>query len=349
MEEQQAPFESSPYRISTNTATANIGSPIDLNVLYDNAPFIDLDAPEIGIVFMEYGHSKTDILFKGKTPNKRKERKLLKGVSIDDKRKRFSNQATTVIKIRAETPTYVNMKVFNNGKIQMTGLKKLEDGKVAIDCIMHVISQLFEKLAAVEPAVEKNVVNDPSLLVLSDYKIHLINSDFTINFEVKRELLHSLLVDTYHNKCVYEPCIYPGVKLQYYYPTYPTTAPLNGNCQCPDSACTGKKRSINCKKITIATFQSGCIIITGANCVEQLNACYEYIVDVLRTNMNAIKKKKFITNDTKKMWIKKSSYENMTKHNKSSVKLEAIDGIALKVQKLDIHEEEQVATVTPIA
>jgi len=337
-------FACTPYRISTNTATGTIGAFVDLNVLFDNAPLIPLDAVDTGIVYMEYGRNKVDILSKGMSPNKRKVRVMAQAVQ---KQKRFSNQATTVLKIYPERAVYVNMKVFNNGKVQMTGVKDISDGMIAIECLIAIIRRIHAEVAVrlaleevqLTPAVtgegegesadkrvevSKNVVEDPSVLAASNYTIHLINSDFRVNFEIKRELLHRTLVDEYHNKCTYEPCIYPGVKIQYYYNTELADGLTpNGNCQCPGSACTGRKRSLVCKKITIAVFQSGCVIITGANCIPQIEACYAFINDVLRKHMHTIKKKKFVsvgesaanyteTNSTddgpvRKIWIRKSA------------------------------------------
>ena len=47
----------------------------------------------------------------------------------------------------------------------------------------------------------------------------------------------------------------------------------------------------NCKKITISTFQSGNIIITGARTIEQINCCYNFIMNVLCKHMKLVMKK----------------------------------------------------------
>ena len=63
-----------------------------------------------------------------------------------------------------------------------------------------------------------------------------------------------------------------------------------GICQCTKQ-CDGKgdgNGNGNCKKITIATFQSGNIIITGARCNKQTMDAYNFINRVLRTNYNEI-------------------------------------------------------------
>jgi len=287
-------FTATPYRISTNTATGTIGTFVDLNLLFDHAELITASSPETGIVFIEYGRNKTEIVSKGTSPNKRKNSNSNNANTNRPKMKRFDNQATTVIKIFATQNVYVNMKVFNNGKVQMTGIKNIDDGVVAMNCLINVIKKIN---------VEHAIVDDSTKLKADNYTIHLINSDFKTNFEVKRDVLHRILVDNYQNKCTYEPCIYPGVKLQYY---WKEEHDGSGNCRC-EVACTHKKKTL-CKKITIAIFQSGCVIITGANQINQLNDCYKYICNILKTHMNEIRKKQFVPKEevvNRKIWVLK--------------------------------------------
>ena len=49
------------------------------------------------------------------------------------------------------------------------------------------------------------------------------------------------------------------------------------------------------KKISIFVFQSGAIIITGANNVNHIMSAYEYITEKLKKNYNKIVKKKLDT------------------------------------------------------
>tara|TARA_A100001015_G_scaffold310569_1_gene412235 strand:+ start:501 stop:914 length:414 start_codon:yes stop_codon:yes gene_type:complete len=65
-----------------------------------------------------------------------------------------------------------------------------------------------------------------------------------------------------------------------------------GVCQCK-SKCLGKGNGDGdgqCKKITIAAFQSGSIIITGANSIEQINDAYAFINKVISQNYELIRK-----------------------------------------------------------
>ena len=89
-------------RVSTMTVISGIDSNIDLKSLYEN-----LDPTE-NIKYIEYfKQNKGESIKKIKNPRTHKEKKY------------FYNQLTMQIDFNK----IVNMKVFNNGKIQMTGLK----------------------------------------------------------------------------------------------------------------------------------------------------------------------------------------------------------------------------------
>ena len=60
---------------------------------------------------------------------------------------------------------------------------------------------------------EKQKINIGSLETV------LINSDFNVNFKIKRNILHSILKDDYQIVSRFEPGIYPGVNNKYYYNT----------------------------------------------------------------------------------------------------------------------------------
>jgi len=249
-----------PYRISTITAVGNVNTVINLQKLFD------LFTPIHNIVYMEYGKTKDISNFKGIHP-KNKIRK--------NKKKRFDNQSTVFIKF--EDNTHVNMKIFKNGKIQMTGLKNINYGKVAINILIDYIKEIYKN--------NKDIVEDYEKINLSNYKICLINSDFRFNNKIKRDNLFKYIINNTKLVCSYEPCIYPGVKIQYFYNNY-----NNGICDCEDY-CENKNKNSKCTKITIAIFESGCTIITGAKNLEQINTTYQYIANLLTNNISEFKKK----------------------------------------------------------
>jgi TATA-box binding protein (TBP) (component of TFIID and TFIIIB) len=287
------------YRISTITAIAKINSLINLeelykiikvddkqNLYYDNN---DITSKNIlnNISFIEYGKTKDVSNSKGINPKQEKQNRYKKKKK---KMKRFDNQLTLIVNIN---DNIINMKIFKNGRIQMTGLKDIDNGPKAIEIIMKIIKDLsLIKNSNITSLLEDNdksieIIN-PEMkteLKYDNYKICLINSDFRFNHKVKRNKLYEFIVNNTELVCSYEPCIYPGVKLQYFYNTK-----LDGVCRCSDVYCSNKNKNSTCIKITIAVFESGCTIITGAKSLKQVNAAYTFIKNLLSSNISHFKK-----------------------------------------------------------
>ena len=96
-------------------------------------------------------------------------------------------------------------------------------------------------------------------------------------------MLHRLIVD-YGYYSSYEPCTYPGVNIKYYY------NPIRNNfgiCDC-ENPCNGKGKENTCKKITIAVFKSGKIIITGGRNKQNINSAYQFITEFINENKDKI-------------------------------------------------------------
>ena len=107
-------------------------------------------------------------------------------------------------------------------------------------------------------------------------------------------MLHHLLINTYDIFSSYEPCTYPGVNSKYFWNEDYLDKPKKGHCYCT-RVCNGKgngKGNGNCKKVTIAIFQSGKLIITGAKTHTQINDAYNFINGVFRDNFQQIRRKK---------------------------------------------------------
>lgn len=254
--------EEKNYRISTITAVGNINTTIDLQ------EFFDKFNPINNIVYMEYGRTKNISNVKGIHPKKNSKKKKKDS-------KRFDNQATVFIKLQDDT--YANMKIFKNGKIQMTGLKGINNGIEAINILIDYIKNINTE--------ENKIVEDINKINLTNYKICLINSDFKFEYKIKRNDLYKFIVNNTNLICSYEPCIYPGVKIQYFY-----NNDNDGVCKC-EEYCDNKKKDSNCSKITIAIFESGCTIITGAKNINQINTTYKFINDLVNNNITSFKKK----------------------------------------------------------
>lgn len=268
-----------PYRISTITATGSVNTEINLDVFYDVLSICGDDANE-GVVYAEYGKKKSDTVYKGFSKkflvNKRK---------LSTTSKRFDNQVTIVYK-KAEVGYHslLNIKIFKNGNVQITGIKYIEQGSKMVDIIVAMLQDVYTHK-------DQSIVKSISDIENTNYAIRLINSDFKIGFPIKRELLYKVFTQKYFHDCSFEPCIYPGVKIQYFYNTVKVG---QGVCCCTKPCITGKgsgNSDGNCKKITIAVFQSGCVIITGAQSHAQINEAYAFIKGILLKHQQDIEKK----------------------------------------------------------
>lgn len=260
--EELPEFSATKYRISTMTITGGINTDVNLQVLYNS---LSENTPE-NVSYIEFGKNKHELQSSGTHSKHQKKKK-----KIEDKPKnRFDNQLTIVI----TTQSRHNVKLFNNGNVQMTGVKSEEEGKKTIDYLIEIITERCE--------TTPDIVSDIKKIENINYRIRLINSDFKVNYEIRLDHLYKLVTLQHKIVCSYEPCIYPGAKIEYYFPT-------NGFCECT-KFCNGK--SDTCKKITIVVFQSGCIIITGANKIEHIEVAYAFICDILKNNRSKVRRNK---------------------------------------------------------
>ena len=250
-------------RVSTMTLVSKISSNIDLSKLYEHLGITDT------IQFIEYGtnpvkgepYKKTNSRNKkSNKPNKPKKPK-----------KFFYNQIT----LHCFLDKFVNVKVFNNGRIQMTGLRSKKQGISIINILISEVKNLPEnKLTEILDNSNPEIVSND---------IVLINSDFDIKFKVNREILQRIVIEGgYYSS--YEPLIYPGVNIKYY---FNKEKQLTGICNCAEQ-CNGKGKSGFCKKITIAVFNSGKIIITGGQSNEHLNTAHKFITDLINEKKKEI-------------------------------------------------------------
>jgi TATA-box binding protein (TBP) (component of TFIID and TFIIIB) len=245
-------------RISTMTQIAEISSKIELTNLYK---YLE---PTDTIKYISFGSelSKGEVTKKIKKPRKNKEKKF------------FYNQITLHIFYEK----IVNVKIFNNGRIQMTGLKNNKQGIEIIKIFLEEVDKLSEEY--------KSEIYETVNPKFTWNKTVLINSDFDINYKIDREALHRSIIEAgYYSS--FEPCIYPGVNIKYY---YHKSKENNGICNC-DKMCNGKGKDDTCKKITIAVFNSGKIIITGGNSMKHIEIAYNFIFTFIESRKDIIQMK----------------------------------------------------------
>jgi hypothetical protein len=151
----------------------------------------------------------------------------------------------------------------------MTGVTSEEYSKNVLGWVID----LFHKFE--NPLSEKT-------LQIDRFSVQLLNSDYKMNALVRRDELHKILVNHYKLFSTLETTIYQGINTKYYYNE--KVEKKDGICWC-ERVCNGQgdgKELGNCKRITIAIFQTGSVIITGARNHNQLNEAYEYINNILK-------------------------------------------------------------------
>jgi hypothetical protein len=251
-----------PLRISTLVTTGHLGAPISLNTLFQQMPslLIPIGYPAEGFLKMEHesrvvGYSARDLLTKRRVSDKT-----------------FFNQSTIVIRKRrgpGDEFKEVNVKLFANGGFQMTGVTSEEFSRSVILWMMDAFTRLATPIST-EP------------LSLKKFAVQLLNSDYKMNGLIRRSELHKILCDRYRLSSTLETTIYQGVNTKYYY-NKESKGP-KGICSCP-KFCSGQGNGEAvgaCKRITIAVFQTGSIIVTGARTQDQLDEAYDFMNGVLR-------------------------------------------------------------------
>jgi len=251
-----------PLRISTLVTTGHLGTVLNLGKLFEQFHLyaIPIGYPDEGFLKIEYGekaigYSSRDILSK---------RKVSKNS--------FFNQSTIVVRKYKEDKSgfkEVNVKLFANGGFQMTGITSEKYSRDILAWLINILNNLPNKISTTELSVTK-------------FSVQLLNSDYKMNSLVRRDELHRILVNQYKLFSTLETTIYQGINTKYYYNE--KSVRKNGICWC-ERPCNGQgdgKELGNCKRITIAIFQTGSVIITGARNQEQLDESYEFINTILK-------------------------------------------------------------------
>jgi len=217
----------------------------------------------------------------------------LKGIynnlKIKRSKHRFFNQVTAYIKL--STDRYINVKIFKNGSLQMTGIKKTQECNIIINKLLNEIinpinsntitpysegvilpdfMQTPETPNTIINFMEMTPVTTPvtpvalANLKVTDFNIRMINSNCKVPFKINRDILFQLLKKD-KIKCRYDP---------------------------NSHACVNIRHDINSNdKVSIFVFQSGCIIITGGKTILDINKGYNYIMELISKYYESIKKK----------------------------------------------------------
>lgn len=256
LEQANTSYKKTALRVSTMVITAHWGTLMQLDKLFDllKPHIIPLWYPGTGILKFEHKNQVIGSSYKDIFTN----RKIAS--------KSFFNQSTIVLRRRTEKGDSwkeVNVKLFANGGIQMTGITSEDFAQNAIEWLLQLLQSL----------PEPPFVNPPSI---QRFSVQLINTDYALDKFINQDALHKLLINQYNLFSMLEKTIYQGVNTKFFFNT------LNGGmgiCKC-DQFCKGQGSGDGegeCKRITMSIFRTGRIIITGARKLNQIDAAYDFL------------------------------------------------------------------------
>ena len=273
--------EVGPLKISVKTACCYIDKEYDIKKLcveidnlLKNRNKIDKDGFRIGkktrIQEIKYTKDNDQILVKNSKKNKN-----------------FFNSVNIKVKIRDDKD--INLMIFTNGRMTCTGSLHDSDGLEAANYLLEEMKGMNEVFEREEEKMEAKVVN---------YEIVMINSNFFVGFFIDNHKLYKILLqnrDEYNLFVDYEPSNYQGVKIHYLWNE--NQEEKNGVCVCQEKKCKShaKKRGGNgegdCRKISVAIFTTGKVLIAGAKSDRQLEDAYHFITYLLRSLYSEIVQK----------------------------------------------------------
>ncbi len=259
-----------PAGISVSTMCSSCKLNTRLNIP-NIEKYLLLNSDDILTVKVSKERLRTLINIKNKP--KRMKKVETKQKQKDTSKNYFYNQITVVVRVDSgpvkdlnEVPK-INMKLFRNGSVQMSGCKSIKNINFALN---KLISKLKEIKAKIEDGkiVEKTFIEEPDKITVKDFKIDMINSNYQVAMQLDRDKLYNLLLKK-KIKSSYEPCIRACVIIKY----------------------VPAKENLEQKEVSVFVFQKGNIIITGARSQSHIISAYNYMNDILLTHKDEIIKK----------------------------------------------------------
>lgn len=254
--------------ISTMCASCKLNTRL---IIPNIEKYLLLNSDDILTVKMNKERIRSIITIKNKP--KRMKKVDTKVKQKDTSKNHFYNQITVVVRINHGSTVdlndvpKINMKLFKNGSIQMSGCKSIKNINFALN---KLICRLKEIKAKRENGInyEKPFIEDSNNITVKDFKIDMINSNYQVAMQLDRDKLFNLLLKK-KIKSSYEPCIRACVIIKY--------IPLRENSEQ--------------KEVSVFVFQKGNIIITGARSKSHIDSAYNYINEILLSHKDEILKK----------------------------------------------------------
>lgn len=285
----------SPLRISVLTIGAELGSRIDLAHLFTkfnekkekriNRNIIRINT---GLEPKKWKYENFTMKYRPEVKKTAKKEIVMRsnaGRSNKKQKKFFFNSLYIEFPYESKTPDpdglytkakKINVKLFTNGKMGVTGSRSIE--------IAHEIPEIIFKFLKKFP----KAILEPEKLSLKNKKINMINSNFRLSHPLKQQKLKDIVNDyRFDGKsgewriATFQPGKYAGVNCKYWTPGARDNYRKN--------VLSGKKvpKKLN-GQVTVLVFRSGSASITGAKSSKELYEAYENITKIARNNQSEL-------------------------------------------------------------
>ena len=315
-------FKPSELKFVTTTGLAIIDTSVDFVYLYNNFIPPDNVVKSISSVDSKPFYNKQVI---NKVVGCKTGNLPIKGYFKKEEVGDFYNCAT--LQIILGDRKCANAKLFNNGKLQLTGIPHPDLGNLAVQIICDLIKSIPDN-----KETGSKIVFDKKRVKIKSYKTVMINTCYDLGINIDRDITSNILNNRYNFNTVWEGDGYPGVRILYYYNTNTLGTNFEGRCNCKkensndnSQICNGKGNGDginNCRKISIALFQSGKVIIAGGcQNTEPIYSVYNLFNKVIGEIAHEIKKidngiSKKNNKKIKEIFIDKSTISNPEIYNK---------------------------------
>lgn len=257
-----------PYDLEISTSTITCTLDITFNVENIGLYFNDFDDVIIG---KRYGNRIVNniVSIKKLQTNKKKKRKG---------KKNFFNQVSLIFRsatlmgldpsklTEKERDKMVNVKLFINGSIQMTGCKYLDNIKKSLEILFQKLKTIKAILNDKMEFIDKPFVDDINKLDINKvnlFNIEMINTNFNGLYQINRNKLFQLLLDK-NIEVAFDPIIHASVNIKYRLINMPS------------------------KAISIFVFESGSITIAGSNSYDEVLEAYDFVGKFIYENYNKL-------------------------------------------------------------
>jgi TATA-box binding protein (TBP) (component of TFIID and TFIIIB) len=287
-------------KVATRTLICKIGTYIDIKKVIENIKLETGKIEEIKFGNKKDLEQKKIVTDKKKAPRKNKKTK-----------KTFYNQVTLIVKPFPERPKGVNMKVSENGSLQLTGPKTIEEGHLTIRKMLEYLYEydntvFYKKIKNIKDEctecsegtegtkdtlitddndLEKETVvffskDELDKIQILSTKVELIIVSFQLPFLIHLNKLNTILKEKYNLLSIFGTSSYPGVNTKFTY-----------NLDCKESEHVKKKKRYlcNCRDMSIFTFRTGKVIITGFEKIEKIEPIFEKYVNIIMSEEENIK------------------------------------------------------------